>query len=115
MNANAVANLGSGIKGDVGQQMDRLGKMAVGADVIAALQDAARANPNVVVQNTIGPDMRGGIDLNRGIENGGGMNTRRENGLRKEQRQNFGKRDASIEHSNERFFARSKRTIDDDR
>ena len=105
VDAHAVADLGAGIERDVGEEVDVLAEQAVGADVVEALQHRARADPHLLAQDAIRPDVGGRINLGAGRHNRRGMDAGGEGRLGKEQREDFGKGDAGVGHADEGLAA----------
>ena len=106
MDAHAAADLRLRIKGDVRKNVRVLAELRIGADVIAALQNGARADADLFADHAIRPDVRGGINLRGGRNDGRGMNARGINRVRKKQRQHPGESDARVGHADQNFFGR---------
>ena len=60
------------------------------------------------------PDVRGGVNLGAGRDDGGGMNAGGEGSFGKKQRHGLGERDAGVGHADQDFFRGRKMLVGDD-
>src|SRR5208283_1890639 len=63
MNPHAVADFRPGIEDHVWEQVDILAELAIGPNVVAAVQDGARADADFLAHHTLRTDVRRGSDL----------------------------------------------------
>lgn len=103
MNAHAPAKLRPRINGDVREEPGAFAQNGILADEVASQQDAMRADLHPLAHRAMRPDIRGGIHLGVGGDDGGGMKTRHWHGLREERLHGASKGHARIGHANDNF------------
>ena len=108
VNAHALSNLGARINGHVGKQVRALAEDGIGAHKSAGLQHAVGAKLHALFHRAVRPDMRRGINLCAGRNDGGGMNARRKAGFREKHAQRPGKRHPRVGHPDHDFARRRK-------
>jgi len=63
MNSNPVSYFTTGVKDDVGKEMNLFAELATRADVIQAAEDSAWSKLDIFVYHAIGPNVRGRVHL----------------------------------------------------
>src|SRR5664280_1778681 len=111
MNADPVSDRGAGIDDDVWKKVDLFAEAAVRADMIGALQNAARADNGIVADDTIRTDMRGGVYFCRRGDDRGAMDGLGKIGLWKKKPEYFCERHARIRHLDQHLVFGLKRRV----
>ena len=81
--------------------------MGIGTNLGQSLQDGTFADADIVADNAIRADVRGGVDATTLANHRRGMNPCCEHGVRKKDRQHTGERHPGIGHNDERFGGRA--------
>src|SRR5256885_12321570 len=105
MDANAITDLSAGINGNIRKKIHLFSKLAVRADMIAALQNRTRTDSNLLAENTIRSDVSCSIDLRRCRNNCRRVYFRGEGRFGKKYRKNFRKGYSGIRHPNQDLLA----------
>ena len=115
VNADALADLGAGIKRDVRKQIRFVTEHRIRADGIAGLQNHLRAQLHAFAHDAMRPDVRRRINLCPGRDHGGWMDAGGKFRFGKKHRQRLGERDARIRHADDNFLHRGRILSGDDR
>ena len=100
MNADAPADFRVRINRHVRKQVHVVAEPGIVTDKIAGLQDRPRADFHALADDTMRPDVRGGVHLRARRNDRRGMNSGGLGAFGKKQRHGLGERDAGIRHSN---------------
>src|SRR5881397_2379641 len=106
MNADPRADLRAGAERHAREQADVLAHLAIGPDVIAGFEQAARADLRALVDHAQRTDVRRRVHLGGRRDDGGRMDPRRKLPLWKKQRQHFREGDPGIADANEDLACR---------
>ena len=115
VDADAIADLRPGIKGDVGEQVRVFPDPAVRANMIGALEHRAGTYPRLGPDHAVRTNVGGRINLRPGRHQRRRVEARLKDGLREKQMHHLGEGDPSVGHPNEDLARRDEGPVHDDR
>lgn len=114
MNADPLAQDGFRVEDNAWEKVDVRAELAICANVNMALQNRVRSDACVVSHDTARTDMSRRIDLSGRSDHCGRVNSWSKHGLRKEQGNDLGERNARIGHTDQHLCAGWKGSADQD-